>query len=229
MVDPDNSETKRKDPEPPQFVAKPEDLKASKFVTKPEDLKAFRDSVADAASVSGTLWITYLGVLFYLVISVGSVTHKDLFLQGSLTLPFMNINLPTAGFFLLAPLLFLILHAYVLLHFVILTDKIAVLDQALATQIGDQEVLRWQLPANIFVQLLAGPSEVRDGITGVFLWLIALVTLVISPVSFCCCSSSCNSYRIMASSLPGCSASRLGLISGCYGCFGHASRYENWR
>ncbi len=69
-----------------------------------------------------------------------------------------------------------------LLHFVILTDKIAVLDQALATQIGDQEVLRWQLPANIFVQLLAGPSEVRDGITGVFLWLIALVTLVISPV-----------------------------------------------
>jgi hypothetical protein len=169
MADQDNGEAK-KDPEPPQVV------------TKPDDLKALRDSVADAASVSNTLWVTYLGTLFYLLIAVGSVTHKDLFLQSSMTLPFVNVNLPTAGFFFLGPVVFLILHAYVLLHFVILTDKIATLDQVLTTQIANQEMLRRQLPANTFVQFLAGPSEVRDGMIGVFLWLIALVTLVISPV-----------------------------------------------
>jgi hypothetical protein len=168
MADQDNGEA-RKDPEPPQFV------------TKPDDLKALRDSVADAASISNTLWVTYLGTLFYLLIAVGSVTHKDLFLQSSMTLPFVNVNLPTAGFFFLGPVVFLILHAYVLLHFVILTDKIATLDQVLATQIANQEMLRRQLPANTFVQFLAGPSEVRDGMIGMFLWLIALVTLVISP------------------------------------------------
>ena len=78
--------------------------------------------------------------------------------------------------------MFLILHTYVLLHFVILTDKIAnARSKYLATQIANQEMLRRQLPANAFVQFLAGPSEVRDGMIGVFLWLIALVTLVISP------------------------------------------------
>lgn len=100
MAEQDNGEAK-KDPEPPLFV------------TKSDDLKALRDSVADAASVSNTLWVTYLGTLFYLLIAVGSVTHKDLFLQSSMTLPFVNVNLPTAGFFFLGPVVFLILHTYV--------------------------------------------------------------------------------------------------------------------
>jgi hypothetical protein len=49
------------------------------FAAKAGDLEAIRDAVADAASVSGGLWISYLFVLFYLMIAVGGVTHKDLF------------------------------------------------------------------------------------------------------------------------------------------------------
>jgi pentapeptide repeat protein len=155
------------------------------LVTKADDLDAFRTSVVDAASVSAGLWITYLGVLFYLLIAIGSVTHKDLFLDSPIKLPFMNVDLPTKGFFSLGPALFIIVHAYVLLHFVMLAGKIRALDQELITQIADQAArtqVRRQLPANIFVQLLAGPSEVRDGVIGVFLWLIALISLVIGPV-----------------------------------------------
>jgi hypothetical protein len=42
--------------------------------------------------------------------------------------------------------------------------------------------VRRQLPSNVFVQFLAGPTEVRDGVMGSFLWLIALISLVIGPV-----------------------------------------------
>jgi hypothetical protein len=38
------------------------------------------------------------------------------------------------------------------------------------------------LPSNIFVQFLAGPAEIRDGLMGLMLWLIALISLVIGPI-----------------------------------------------
>ena len=175
MADPDSNA--------PRDTAEPQDTQPQPLVA--EELDALRASVVDAASVSGSLWITYLGVLFYLLIAIGSVTHKDLFLESPIKLPFMNVDLPMKGFFLFGPALFLIVHAYLLLHFVLLAGKIAALDQALGAQIVDHDArakLRTQLPANIFVQFLAGPSEVRDGVTGVFLWLIALISLVLGPV-----------------------------------------------
>jgi hypothetical protein len=64
------------------------------MVTKEGDLEAFRAAVVDAASVSGGLWFTYLSVLLYLLIAVGSVTNKDLFLESPIKLPFMNVDLP---------------------------------------------------------------------------------------------------------------------------------------
>jgi len=39
------------------------------------------------------------------------------------------------------------------------------------------------LPTNIFVQFLAGPREVRGGVTGLLLWLIALFSLVAGPIA----------------------------------------------
>jgi hypothetical protein len=42
--------------------------------------------------------------------------------------------------------------------------------------------LRFQLPTNIFVRLLAGPSEVREGAMGWALRAIAWATMVFAPV-----------------------------------------------
>jgi hypothetical protein len=80
----------------------------------------------------------------------------------------------------------LITHIYVLLHFVLLAGKVGVFDIELRAQIEDPEVRtrqRRRLPSNIFVQFLAGPPEVRDGIIGLLLWLIALISLVIGPIA----------------------------------------------
>jgi uncharacterized protein YjbI with pentapeptide repeats len=101
-------------------------------------------------------------------------------------LPFLDVELPLLGFFVLGPLLFLVLHAYVLLHFAMFADKVGVFHSELQAQIKDEGIrtrLRRQLPSDIFVQYLAGPYEVRTGIMGFMLRLIALITLVIFPIT----------------------------------------------
>jgi uncharacterized protein YjbI with pentapeptide repeats len=149
------------------------------------DLKALRDAVLEAASISSGLWLSYLFVLFYLGIAAAGVSHRDLLYENPVKLPFLNIDLPLIGFFLIAPCLLVVVHGYVLLHFVLLADKIGTFDAELTAQIDDkglQTRLRRQLPINIFVQLLAGPPEVRCGIIGFLLRAIAQISLVIAPV-----------------------------------------------
>jgi hypothetical protein len=156
------------------------------FAGKAKDLLALRDAVVDAASVGAGLWFSYVFALLYFLISVGSITNRDLFLESPVKLPFLNVDLPLLGFFWLGPAIFLIVHTYVLLHFVLLAGKVGDFDAELQTQIADEDVrgrLRRQLPSNIFVQFLAGPREVRSGVLGSLLKLIAWISLVIGPIA----------------------------------------------
>jgi hypothetical protein len=167
------------------------------FLKKAYDLDEIKKAVDDAASVGGGLWLSYLFVLFYLAIAAGAVTHADLFLENPVKLPFLNVELPLLAFFFLAPILFLFVHAYTLVHLVFLTDKARRFDEALSTQIGDDSIaaadsndsriaaiagLRGQLPSNIFIQFLAGPRDRRAGSFGWLLRLIAWSTLAVAPI-----------------------------------------------
>jgi hypothetical protein len=82
------------------------------FATKADDLEAIKKAVDEAASVGGGLWLSYLFVLFYLALAAGGVTHTDLFLESPVKLPFLNVELALLAFFFLAPILFIIVHAY---------------------------------------------------------------------------------------------------------------------
>ena len=159
---------------------------------KSADLDALKKTVEDAASVSGGLWLSYLFALFYIAVATGAVTHADLFLQHPVKLPFLNIELPLLAFFALAPILFLITHAYTLVHFVLLAAKAKRFHAELKAQIKEENVpdaavmrnrLREQLPSNIFVQILAGPRELREGLFGRFLAFISWITLIIGPLA----------------------------------------------
>jgi hypothetical protein len=115
------------------------------------------------------------------------VTHKDLFLENPVKLPFVSdVPLPLVAFFILAPVVFIVSHAYTLVHFVMLAAKVGVFNRELQTQLGNaeetKEYLRWQLPANIFVQLLAGPERLRGGRLGFLSNRIAWISLVIGPI-----------------------------------------------
>jgi uncharacterized protein YjbI with pentapeptide repeats len=171
--------------EPPR-PSEPAPPAASALVAKADDIEALRTAVIDGAGVSSGLWLTYLSVLFYFLIAAGGVTHRDLFFGNPVKLPFLNVDLPLTRFFWIGPAIFLVVHAYVLLHFVMLADKVRVFDSQLRASIEDPTLrtgLRRQLPINIFVQFLAGPRELRDSVLGILLWLIAFISLVISPVA----------------------------------------------
>jgi uncharacterized protein YjbI with pentapeptide repeats len=156
------------------------------FAAKATDLEALRDAVVDAASVSGGLWLSYLFALFYFAIATGAVTHRDLLFKSPVKLPFLNVELPLLYFFGLGPLVFLVVHAYVLLHFLLLAGKVGAFHVELQKQVpgdGIRAQLRRQLPSNIFVQFLAGPRDVRGGIIGILLRLVAVISLVLGPIA----------------------------------------------
>jgi uncharacterized protein YjbI with pentapeptide repeats len=163
----------------------PQSPKKSDFASKATDLSALREAVVDAAGVGGGLWFSYLFSLFYLAIATAGITHRDLFLENAVRLPFLNVDLPLIEFFVVGPFILLLIHAYILLHFVLLASKIAVFHVELQSQIGEEIVrtnIRRQLPSNIFIQFMAGPHDVREGIVGSMLKTIAHISLVYGPV-----------------------------------------------
>jgi hypothetical protein len=156
------------------------------FADKATDLEALRTAVVDAAGVGYGLWFSYLFALLYFAIAAGAVTHRDLLLENPVKLPFLNVELPLKAFFILGPLVFLVVHAYVLLHFLLLSGKVGGFHAELQKQVpGDEKraQLRRQLPSNIFVQFLGGPREVREGIVGFLLKSVAWISLVAGPIA----------------------------------------------
>jgi uncharacterized protein YjbI with pentapeptide repeats len=108
-----------------------------------------------------------------------------LLLESPVKLPFLNVELPLLGFFVFGPVLFVIVHAYTLLHFRLLADKVGAFNTELREQIADEDTrtrLRRQLPSNIFVQLLSGLEDIRRGAVGALLSWIAHISLVLGPI-----------------------------------------------
>ena len=164
----------------------PQKAEPTPFAAKAKDLGALRDAVVDAVTVGAGFWVSYLFALFYFAIATGAVTHRGLLLEGTVKLPFLNVELPLKTFFILGPFVFLIVHAYVLLHFVFLAGKIGVFNAELQAQISSDNTrarLRWQLPSNIVVQSLAGPPDARTATVRLILWLITRISLVFGPIA----------------------------------------------
>src|SRR5688572_19777824 len=67
---------------------------AAKAWTEAEDIDVAKASLNEIASSSAGLWITFLSFATYLAIAVGSVTHRQLFLQDPMQLPLLNVGLP---------------------------------------------------------------------------------------------------------------------------------------
>src|ERR1700736_3072669 len=109
------------------------------IAAKADDLEEIKKAVEDAASVSGGLWLSYLFVLSYIAIAAGAVTPEDFFLVRPLKLPFLNVELPLKAFFALAPFVVLIIHAYALMHFIMLGKKASRFHNELRRQFPDSE------------------------------------------------------------------------------------------
>jgi len=152
---------------------------------KQEILKQSREALVDAGALATSLWLSYIFVVLYLTIAASGVSHRDLLLQNPVKMPFLGVELPLIAFFWVAPALFVIIHFYALLHFVLLSEKIENFHNALIDAVpdgGERNQIRRRLPNNLFIQFLAGPHDVRTGPLGYSLRLIAWTTLVFAPI-----------------------------------------------
>ena len=139
------------------------------------------------ASAPG-LWLSYLFVLFYFAIAAGAVTHRDLLLENPVKLPFLNVELPLKAFFILGPLVFLIVHTYVLLHFVLLAGKFGAFHWRIAgIKISGDDRARTTAPAIAEQHLSSnrwpGRARCAKGSVGSLLWLIIGISLVAGPIA----------------------------------------------
>jgi hypothetical protein len=154
----------------------------AKIAEKASDLEAIKKAVDDAAAITGGVWLSYLFALFYFALAAGAVTHIDLFFEKPVRLPFLGIDLPLLPFFVVAPALILIVHAYTLTHLVLLADRAKALNRALGHETGaSQDDQRRRISTSVLVQYLTGPSDIRSKRFGGALGLIAWSTVVLAP------------------------------------------------
>jgi hypothetical protein len=150
-----------------------------------ENLAALRQSVAEAASVGDSLWLSYIVAFYSIGFLAASVTHRDLLFGKSVSFPILNVELPLALFFVVAPVVLLVSHAYLVVHLAMVGKKARLFDEALVARVDDhptREGLRWQLPSNVLVQFLVGPLEMRAGAFGFIFYSIVLTTIVLGPI-----------------------------------------------
>lgn len=160
------------------------------------NVEALEKSVNDSATRVSAIWISFLLFAVYLLTSAGTLDHRQIFLADPLKLPVLNIELSLFGFFLLAPILFVTYHVYVLAQVLLLSRTAATYDAAVERQIAAQDPnasapqrqeasasFRQRLANTLFAQMFAGSPRESAGWIGTFLHVMALTTLAAVPVA----------------------------------------------
>src|ERR1041384_7848071 len=148
----------------------------------PFDVEALEKSLNDSATRVSTIWVSFLIFALYLLTAATTVKHRQLFLAEPIKLPVLNIDLPLWGFFFLAPILFVIFHAYVLVQVILLARTAAAYDEAVTRASerdnlspDDNASLRQRLANTLFAQIFAGSPREREGLFGKLLNAMAWI------------------------------------------------------
>src|SRR4029077_8730962 len=121
--------------------------------------------------------------LTYVVVTLTSVSHKDLLLNSPVRLPIINADIPLVGFFQSAPAMLLLVYLSLLVQHVILARKYRRFTDALAAyelKARTRHVAREWVHSYLLSQILAGPEANR--ITRLMMQLIVYVTFAVLPI-----------------------------------------------
>ena len=132
------------------------------------------------------MWFSFLGLTLYFAIAALTTTHRDLLLGESKTLPLLNVQVPLLPFYVIAPLLYLVFHFYLLMMLALLARTAAEFDKQLRTTLpgeADRERYRARVENALFLQLLVGMKGERTGVNALLLGLIAIITIVLAPLA----------------------------------------------
>ena len=89
---------------------------------------------------------TYMACLLacvYIAIAAASVTHEDLLRETALRLPVLNVQLPLKGFYVVAPLVILMMHLNLLLQLYLLAHAVRTLCEAAGRLQGGEVRRSW--------------------------------------------------------------------------------------
>jgi uncharacterized protein YjbI with pentapeptide repeats len=171
----------------------PIDPKLQELKDQAEDLGVARKALDDAVSMTRGLWISFISLSAYLMVAVGSVTHVDLFLENPLELPLVGVKVPLVVFFWLAPILYLIVHIYLLLNLKLMSDNVRAwrkrLNAILAKEenLGERDRIRKEhkltLPNFLPVQIMAAPNMNQRGLIRFVMATAVKMTVVFGPVA----------------------------------------------
>jgi uncharacterized protein YjbI with pentapeptide repeats len=81
-------------------------------------------SIGDAAGEVRRAFVWFGTFAAYLVTTVGATTHEQLLKGVALKLPLLDVDLPIVGFYLIAPVVFVLLHGYLLLQLYLLAERV---------------------------------------------------------------------------------------------------------
>jgi Pentapeptide repeats (8 copies) len=152
--------------------------------TLPDDVKGFLDEANATSEPARTAWLAFLVLLTYVIVTLASVSHKDLLLNSPVRLPIINADIPLVGFFQYAPAMLLLVYLSLLVQHVIVARKYRRFTDAivpLERETGIEHPARERVHAYAFSQILAGPRPHR--ITKLMMQLIVYVTFALLPIA----------------------------------------------
>ena len=97
-----------------------------------EEAKRLLDEANGASDPARSAWLAFLALLTYLLVTLASVSHKDLLLNSPVGLPLVNVDIPIFGFFQYAPALLLLVYLSLLIQHIILARKYRKFTEAIA-------------------------------------------------------------------------------------------------
>jgi uncharacterized protein YjbI with pentapeptide repeats len=149
-----------------------------------EDVKAYLDEANATSEPARTAWLAFLLLLTYVIVTLASVSHKDLLLNSPVKLPIINTEIPLVGFFQYAPAMLLLVYLSLLVQHVIVARKYRRFTDAIVPlehETGAEHPARERVHAYAFSQILAGPRPHR--ITKLMMQLIVYVTFAALPIA----------------------------------------------
>lgn len=156
------------------------------MVDKNKELEDLLAALNHSAERMQALWFSFMGISLYVILTALTTTHRMLLLEEAQTLPILGMKVPLLPFYILAPIIFIVVHFYALLMLVLLARSAKAfedqLQQALPLR-SQQESFRLRLENTLFLQILLGTKPERTGIAGFLLGLMAWLTLVVLPIA----------------------------------------------
>jgi uncharacterized protein YjbI with pentapeptide repeats len=148
-----------------------------------EEANELLDEANGASDPARNAWLAFLALLTYLLVTLASVSHKNLLLNSPVQLPVVNVDIPLFSFFQYAPALLLLVYLSLLIQHVILARKFREFTEAIAAYERETQCehpARELVHSYVVSQILAGPkpNPIRAGL----MRLMVFVTFALLPI-----------------------------------------------